>query len=246
LAFFCVASGPAPEREEAGALIERGDRHFDAGRYKLAIRSYEGALAKRPDPRVLVNLAEAQWRIGHWGAALINFRKLIDQGEARPGSKMHRDIAARIDEIQEKSARVVFGGEIAEAEIVLDEIAVRPKPGDPVLLAPGRHQVIARARGYAPTAATIHLEEGATLKIPLALERVREPEPPVIIEELVDGPELPEPPGDSILETWWFWAIVGSVVTGATVGSILLGSDPEPPHGELGTSRFSTWQGGQR
>src|SRR5688500_14358724 len=89
--------GAAPPKAEAGRLVERGNKHFDAGRYKLAIRAYERALEKYPSPRILVNLAEAQWRIGHWGAALVNFRKFIDEGDARPGSKIYKSISARME-----------------------------------------------------------------------------------------------------------------------------------------------------
>jgi hypothetical protein len=61
---------------------------------------------------------------------------------------------------------------------------------------------------------------------------------------------MPEPvvaapaDGDSVLSTWWFWTIVGVVVTASAVTGIAVASSKTDPYlvkGALGTTSVKDW-----
>jgi hypothetical protein len=263
--------GAAPAKEQAQKLVEAGNACFDASRWKEAIVAYQSALELYPSPRILVNLAEAQLRFGHWGDARANFQKFIDQGGAARGSRIHQSIMARIRDINDRSARLVITGVDEDAQLTIDSLPVRAAFGSPIVLAPGRHQVIVRAGGLPGKALTVTIEAGATLRLPVELEppvspaqqRILAPpiEPaaarvvPPIVDQIVEAPQaaLPADLGigavpsplieeSSVLEEWWFWTLIGTALAGAAAGTLAISArDGASPSSELGSSNIKDW-----
>lgn len=263
IAWVLLLSIAAPLEEakvEARERVEHGNTCFEAGQYREAIAAYEEALELYPSPRILVNLAEAQREAGLWGSAQLNFQKFLEQGGAKPGTRIYQSLTARIREIDALAARLAITEFADELELTIDGMPVGDPLEEPILLAPGRHELIARAPGLETKALTVILEAGAVLRLSLALEEKPAPvaiaPPPVKIMKVIEAPRellithrappFMEPAGDTpVIESWWFWTIIGVVVAGAAAGTVALHNSvadvPEPS--ELGASRFSTWEG---
>lgn len=256
-----LAAAPSEEaKEQARELVEQGNTSFESSRYKDAIDAYEEALALYPSPRILVNLAEAQREAGLWGSAQRNFQKFLDEGGAKPGSRIHQSLLARIREIEELAARLAITAFERDTELSIDGMPLGDPLEEPILLAPGRHELIARASGFETKAVTVILEPGAVLRLSLALEqKAIAAAPPVeapvrkrslrVIEAprellVVHEPQPFVEDETPVIESWWFWTIVGAVVLGAAAGTVALHNSVDVPESsELGASRFSTWEG---
>jgi tetratricopeptide (TPR) repeat protein len=101
-----VASGEA-HASTARELFERGNGDYEQGRYEDAASAYEKILGYGVvDPRVLYNLANAHFKMGRLGAAILNYERALRLDPA------DRDVRDNLE-----YARGLIRDRVAEAEI---------------------------------------------------------------------------------------------------------------------------------
>lgn len=145
LTLICAAPLRA---QDARVLFERGEEAYAEGRYEEAIRAWQAAFELEPRPRLLFNVARAQELLGDLEAALENLERFL---ELAPETEPFREGAVRrVASLRERIARTAIRlvGAPAGARIVVDgeDRGLAPRP-DPILVAPGEHEVVIQDRG---------------------------------------------------------------------------------------------------
>ena len=105
---------------------------------------------------------------------------------------------------------------------------------DPVMVDPGEHVLEASAPGYSHERLPVRMEAGSrevfranltpvvrpTIVTPTRVEVVQTPHPRIVVT----------PERHPFYTRWWFWTIVGAVVTGAAVATVYaITSEPSRP-----------------
>jgi hypothetical protein len=71
------AAAPDPLEEEAGRQFERGQRHYNEGKFEEAIVDYREAYRIKPHPAGLYNIAQAYERLLHYSEAVAWFERYL-------------------------------------------------------------------------------------------------------------------------------------------------------------------------
>jgi hypothetical protein len=169
----------AAERETARALMNDGDRKFEAKSYQEALRNYQGAHAIMGVPSTGYAVAKTQAALGLLvearDSAVMVTRMPAKAGEPAPftrsrvdAEKLARELAGRIGALQ-----IVVEGPSAGTALEVDVDRV-PVPTAVLRLGlktnPGKHIVHASAPGYVESSKDVTLREAETATVPLALE----------------------------------------------------------------------------
>ena len=134
----------------------------------------------------------------------------------RPGTPRRRRVSGG------PAPRLRVVADVAGASVFVDRQPIGSAPID-VETSPGSHKVRGEAPGHAATTIVAGVVEGRTNEIA------------AVLGPLEDGSELDD--GESIVESWWLWTIVGAVVAG---GAITAGVPP-PPDDARPAADFSAW-----
>lgn len=231
-----AVSEEAAKKAEARQRLDRGNELLRERQYEGALTEYEAAYAAFASPKIRLNIAEAHFQLGDWASAHANYTAFLN--EAAGESELHGAARARKAELEQKVAFLEIESPVQGASISVDGKDVGEAPVERMVLNPGRHVITAKKSGYQSFETAEVLTSGETKSVVLAL--VIDAPPPVITQTET----RPSDDGESVLEQWWFWAIVGGVVivgAGVAIAASTGGSDFLPA-GELGASGTSTWQ----
>ncbi|MCS6913526.1 MAG: tetratricopeptide repeat protein [Myxococcales bacterium] len=139
---FCVGVGLAAQPqastadstvEAARALFERGEKHFQAGRFLEAAADFEAAYKLTPRPDLLYDAAQAYERAGDPARAVEMYQAYLRSGESLPDEPRVR---ARLEELRPRVAFVLVRANRDGATVFIDgrERATTPMlTGVPVL-----------------------------------------------------------------------------------------------------------------
>jgi hypothetical protein len=199
-----VAAAPRPRRDPAARPApaapeppqQQADRHFKAGvalfkaaRYAAALAEFEHAYELAPHPVVLYNIAACHRDLAHYPEAVAGFQRLLaEAGDQVPAAQL-ADARAELASLLAMTAQVTVTVTPASdgGQLLLDG-AVLPAPVMPLILAPGEHQLVARAAGRRDAERTLRVAAGQQLTVELALAELAPP----------PGESAPPPsPGDS-------------------------------------------------
>lgn len=158
--------------ERAQKHVDRGDVHFDAKRFELALAEYAAALAIAPHPDLLWNIARSQEEMKRYGEAIAVFEQYarlapspVDKKNAEEKVVVLRELlkAARKGSLTVMSnvdgARVRVGG--------VDVGTGRSVTKD---LKPGRYRVRVTVGGYRPYQGFVRVEAGGRVTLRAVLK----------------------------------------------------------------------------
>jgi tetratricopeptide (TPR) repeat protein len=204
---------------DAIASLERylrlaGDRIDDARRAEVTerVRELRASVATvtvrvRAPGAVAVTLDGEPYPRARWGvAAPMNPGRHVFRltGSGLQPLEVARDIPAgatrEVDlrpEPVDVVTRLAVTASVPGVEVLVDGLLVAAGPYD-ARIAPGRHAVEVRARGYAPYAASLDIEPGAAVR--------------------VHAPMTPDVP---LTGRWWFWTGLSALAVGAVVGVVV-------------------------
>lgn len=232
----------------AEALIDRGVAARRAGDDEGALSLFRQAWDTSRSMRARAQMALAEQALGMWNEADTHLREaLASSGD--PWVESHR--AALDGSLREIDAR--FG--TLDVRCAVDGADVRvngESRGHTPLAAPlrilaGSITVEVISDGHLPLSREVTIVAGQPARETFVLRERPIADPVVTVEPRVVGaPEPavgigasapvvapPTPSGGSILEEWWFWTLIGTVVVGGGVGTgvgvAASGTTVEPP-----------------
>ena len=184
---------PSENDVRAAAEFDRGTSLFRSGHPRDAADAFEHSYQLRPRPSTLYNAAQSYRSAGEYLHAI----EALERYRREATLTTERSIATQeaIADLQDLVATVTLRPLPASAIVTLDGAPVATS--GPIRVDPGTHVVAARATGYAPSAVRLTLRADEQRALAIRLEN------------------------NSVARQWWFWTGIGSVVTVATVVTVL-------------------------
>ncbi len=203
---------PSPE-QSAQVYFDRGLALADRGEWAAAIEAFERAREIAPLPAVLFNLAEARRRAGRAREALDAYIEYLDRASA---ASQYRALAQEhVAELERRLARVRFEVTPEGAEVRVDDGEVAGARRE-VVLDPGHHAVVVRARGYEPDARGVSLAEGE--RVTLSIHLARAPEPAQVVVAPPPPPPPPPAPESTYRNAFQLAAVTHSILDDSGIG----------------------------
>jgi hypothetical protein len=236
-----ATADPAPDRQQAKQLRDRGAEAMSRGNFSEALDCFRRANDVYPSPRLRHNIAVALDALGRHAEAVEYFEDFLSA--AQPDSPGARDYAlARIATLSPQLARLDL--EVsppgATVRIAARSIALPRPNGLPV--PPGEFTIEAEHPGYARLSQPVTVAPGERRRVTLTLLPQAAPPPPaaptagrpqVGTAIVALRPARPDP----LIKKRWFWAVVTSgvvvVAAGITLG-VALGTSDRYPKASLG------------
>jgi tetratricopeptide (TPR) repeat protein len=200
----------AARGNDAKELYEQATAAFGLGRYAEAAQKYEEAFSHKPDPALLYNAAQAYRLAGNRPRALELYRNCL---RLFPNFANAEDARGHVANLKR---------EIEDEQVALT--APPPAPAAPV----------APVAAVSPPAGSSPI---ATAPTPAAASPAGAAPPALIDAPAATVTTTPAPEEDrSIFKKGWFWAAVGAVVVGGTVGILLATRGTKYPDATFGTA----------
>jgi hypothetical protein len=173
--------------KEARKRFQEGVKLFDEKKFDLARASFLQAMALKPHPAILLNLAQTELVSGLPYDALGHFKQYLND-PATQGDPKRADAERGVAEARAKLPRAQVSVDVPGADILLDNVKIGSSPmGDAVDLKPGNHTFEATKDGKSART-TIDPVAG---KITMVDLRVNGGPPPVVAPPPVAGTTAP-------------------------------------------------------
>ena len=195
-------------------LIDEGTSQFRAGSYQQALDSYLRAYGATKDDGLQVLIGRCHEELGQLTDAVEAYERFLGSN-APPEAKAKAEGAMRLLRRRLSKGKLVVQVDPFGASVEVDGKAVGVAPLAPLEVAPGPHQVVARAEGRVEARGAADVPGGGEATVVLRLAEVEpaavaaeepveppEPEEPIVVEQ----PRPAEPPDLSV----WGWATLGA------------------------------------
>jgi PEGA domain len=222
------ADPTAADKETARTLLDDGDRKFSAKDYAGALKSFQAADSMMGVPTTGIEVARAEEALGQLAEAhdkLLEVTRYPQKpGEPAAFTKARADAAVRAEKIGARipTLKVTLSGPPGGTDITVTidgETVPAAAATLPRKIDPGKHSVVASARGYADAKADVTLREVEAKEVKLTL--------------VPGGPALgppPPPPG----------MVPGGAPPPAYYGAPRQDAPSSPPEGTVVMKRNST------
>ncbi len=155
-------------KQAAEAKLVAGVELLKARSYREALARFEEGYALVPSPLIFYDIGLADRGLGDDAGALESFDRFLAEAPEAPADKRRRAQAYR-DELRARVSIVTLEADVRAAELTVDGVDLGSVSFPRRLtLAPGSHQVVARAGG-AVQAATVACVAGGTLPLAVRL-----------------------------------------------------------------------------
>jgi hypothetical protein len=193
------ADAPVPPdgatRRAARAKLVQGVRLLRREDYQGALAKFEEAYALVPSPKIHYDLGLAQLGLSHDPDALEAFESFLSDAPGAPADKRHKAEEYRAA-LRDRIGSVEIASDVDGAEVSIDGRSRGTTPlTRPILLAPGTHEIAARASNGAgaPHIERIEIAPRQNLRVTLRLrtdvQLVAARSPPVVGATLSAPPE---------------------------------------------------------
>jgi hypothetical protein len=218
---------PADPRTQAAALQVEGLKALDRRDAASALDRFRAAYGLVPSPKILFNMGRAYAELGDDAHSFECFDRFLAEATNVPpwslvdAERTRSQLRPRltfVEVVGPAAARVIVDGE-PRGSLPLP----RPLP-----LAPGRRVLQVASGGATLYDQPLTLQAGAVTRLVID----RPPTPPAVrvapALEPRGGPFLEarhkEPPPPSLIQRWWFWPGVATVVLGAVAVGVAVSS----------------------
>ena len=166
---------PANEigRAEAKRLLRAGTAAYERRDYSSALADFQAAHAAFPSARIQYNLGQTLRELHRPVEATKAFEAFLKESD-RITSQQRSEVTAALKQLEPEIARVTLLANVPDAEVEIDGVAQGKTPlADPVVVAPGRHDIALSCPGFAPLRETITVAGGEQRKTNLVLQPSR-------------------------------------------------------------------------
>ncbi|MET0593635.1 MAG: tetratricopeptide repeat protein [Polyangiaceae bacterium] len=222
----------------AGALVDAQARfrralelhdegNLDAARTELR-RAYEIA----PNYKVLYNLAQVEFELLDYPAALATFEKYLNEGGDRIAKDRRTQVQNDIEKLRGRLGTIEIAVNVTGSNITVDDVSVGTTPLlRPVLVSAGRRRINVSHVGYTTASRSVDVAEGdhATMSVELAEAQptpppaapAAEPAPvapaPAETAPSPPSPAVPDSPKSASTVPWVGWVATAMLASGAAV-----------------------------
>jgi hypothetical protein len=233
---FARAAAAAPA---AASALAEAQRHFRRGVELYREDDMTGALVEFtrahdlvPSYKILYNIAQADYELKDYAAALRHFRAYLDEGGAEIPGDRRREVERELPRLEGRVGRLVVHVPEAGVPVFVDDVAVGTSPlGTPLVVNVGRRKVEAasgpngeRRAVFAEVASgetvTVTLPPEAPPPLPAAHLIAASPYGPLLAEPAAppaaSAPALPPSRGPR-RRVWVTWSATALAAAGAAV-----------------------------
>jgi hypothetical protein len=200
------------------ALELHDEGNLDASRTELR-RAYETA----PNYKVLFNLAQVEFELLDYAAALTTFERYLNEGGDRIPKDRRAQVESDIEKLRDRLGSVEITVNVAGASVAVDDVPVGTTPlPHPVLVSAGRRRITIRRAGFAPETRVVDLAGGdhtvASFEltdappVPLPAPETTTSPPPAPVETSSSSPST-----DTHSVPWVGWAATAVFAGGAAI-----------------------------
>ncbi|HMJ14386.1 MAG TPA: PEGA domain-containing protein [Polyangiaceae bacterium] len=165
---------------EARQRFNEGVKHFDGGKYDLAVAAFKQAYALKAAPEILRNLGAAELKAGNKRDGARHLAEYLRSAADLPEDE-RADITKELTKAERSLSRIHVHVNPADAEITIDDEPVGAwVASDPWHVDPGEHIVRAKHAGYedAEQAVTTGAGDAELIELELSAARREAPEAP--------------------------------------------------------------------
>ncbi len=238
---------PSPALEEAQGRFRQGLQLYAEDDFRAALVEFQRAYELAPSYRILFNIAQVQFELRDYPAALRSFERYLADGGARIADSRRKSVESDIEQLRARIAHLFITANKEGAEVFIDDVLVGTTPlTTNIAVSAGRRKITARLTDYLPTTRVVDVAGGDSLPVHLPLVRPEPDAPAVAVarSKPLAKPLAAEPikadaaePSPAATETppktyahalepqantaLFGWAITGVLASGATVTGIL-------------------------
>jgi hypothetical protein len=173
-------------RDEARRLLRAGTAAYERRDYTTALADFQAALAAFPSARIQYNIGQTLRELHRPVDAAVAFEAFLKESD-RVTAQQRGEAQAALQDLEPQVARVTVLTNVSGVDVAIDGIARGQTPlSDPIIVAPGRHDIALARSGYSPVHETITVAGGEQRKATFTLDR---PSPPPASVAVVPPPE---------------------------------------------------------
>jgi hypothetical protein len=209
---------------QAQTRFRRALELYQEGNLDAARAEFHRAYDESPNYRVLYNLAQVQFELHDYPAALATFEKYLHDGGNRIAAERRAQVTADVEKLQSRVALVDIRANVAEAEVFVDDVPVGSLPlSAPVVVSAGRRKIALTRVGYVPATQWLDVGGGDRPRLSFELREVvlsaRPERKGIDLTERLAPARPPPRAGDGV--PWFGWFATGTLALGAGVAGAL-------------------------
>lgn len=172
LPFGAAAANASPDAEatvrEAGKHFQQGVVLYGEADYRSALVEFKRAMALSPSAITVYNIAETQFQLHDYAAALRSFDRYL--GGAKPDDVHRPEVENNLRLLNARVGRLTVMTVPPGADITVDDEMVGKTPfSDPLIVNVGRVRLFATLPGHAPVARLVDVAAEDNLTVTLEL-----------------------------------------------------------------------------
>lgn len=215
-------------RDEAQRRFAQGKELYEENDFRGALNEFKRAWQLAPNFRLLYTIAQVQFQLQDYAAALRSFEQYLAEGGAEIPETRRAEVQKELERLAARVARIEISTNLEGAVITVDDVEVGTAPlREPVLVSAGRRRITA-TRGRATASRVVDFAGGDSSRIVLDLA---EPAPSVASPARSAPRPAPSAPPPAPAPTrvqpeehsvpWAAWALTGGLAACATVTGVL-------------------------
>jgi hypothetical protein len=213
---------------EARERFAKGVKLYREGSLEASLAEFEKAAQLAPSYRLQYNIAQVQYELHNYVAAMRAFRRYLAYGGEQIPSERRTKVQGEIAELEARVAQITVRTNVPGATIAIDEIRAGTAPlARPLWINPGVRRVSALKPGYLPATVTVTAAGGEQLDVSLELPSMSAPvaavaavAAPPVADLRAARPPADEAPARPRLKTWLSLLTTGALA--ATTGGFAL------------------------
>ena len=217
-----VGSHPAfaQASSEAASHFKRGVALFNEADYAGALVEFKKANELAPNPAVLFNIAQTQYQLRSYAAALTTFERFLAEA---PSTAEHRTEAQSALETLKSRVGKIEVAAPEGSEIAIDDEVAGKAPLAPVVVSVGRRRITATKDGRTSPPKVVEVSAGETQRVELKVGDAPSASPSNTGSPNVSvtAPEEGKPEKSSMVLPIVLFVGAGAAVAGAVVTGIL-------------------------
>lgn len=160
----------ADAASEARQRYDRALKFYEDGVYDAALVELTRAYELNPSYRIIYNIAQTRVAMRDYAGAIESFQRYLREGGGQVPNDRVAAVRTELNELQQRVGRLTVETDVAEAEVLIDDLVVGTTPlAAPVLVNAGLRRVTVRHPEFPPHSQRVSVAGGEQLRVSLPL-----------------------------------------------------------------------------
>jgi hypothetical protein len=232
-----------PAVAEAQTRFRRALELYEEGNLDGARAELRRAYETSPNYKVLYNLAQVEFELHDYPAALTSFEQYLSQGGDKIPEARRAQVQKDLEKLRARVAQVKVTVSVAGAQVLVDDVAAGTAPlVAPVMVSAGRRKIVVSLTGYRTETRMVDLGGGDQMSVDFVLQEVPAPAPRTLTRQSEPSPAtaVETKPRNRKAVPWVAWGVSGLVAAGAAatgVAALANSRQLQSSRDQLGASR---------